>query len=297
MAIRIGFIGLGIMGRGMATNLVKSGYDVTVYNRTRSKAEELANHGAKIACTPAMAASEKEVVFTMLADPVAVKDVVLGRDGVIEGLCQGSVLIDCSTVDPETTAAVRDAVVEKGARFLDAPVAGSKDAAAKGELILIVGGDSDTLNQVRPILDVISKTIIYAGPSGNGTVLKLCFNLVVSHMMAALSEALVLGVKAGLSPKKIIDTIMAGVIGSRFYEWKGGCIINRDFSTNFSLKLMHKDLSLIMSAGYNSNTPLPVTAAVKELYSFAKGLGNPEDDFCSVIKALEQATGVEVKGE
>lgn len=297
MATRIGFIGLGIMGRGMATNLVKAGYDVTVYNRTRSKAEELADQGAKVASTPAMAASWKDVVFTMLADPVAVKEVVLGRDGVIEGLCQGSVLIDCSTVDPETTAAVRDAAAKKGARFLDAPVAGSKDAAAKGELILMVGGDSDTLDQVRPILDVISKTIIHAGPSGSGTMLKLCFNLVVSHMMAALSEALVLGVKAGLSPQKIIDTIMTGVIGSRFYEWKGGCIINRDFSTNFSLKLMHKDLSLIMSAGYNSDTPLPVTAAVKELYSFARGLGDPEDDFCSVIKALEQAAGVEVKGQ
>ena len=295
MATRIGFVGLGIMGSGMAANLVGAGYDVTVYNRTRSKAERLAEMGAKIAYTPSAAAEGADLVFTMLADPVAVKQTVLGRDGVIEGLRSGAVLIDCSTVDPETTSAIREATVARGAQFLDAPVAGSKDAAAKGELILMVGGDADTLQRVRPVLDVISKKVIYAGPSGSGTMLKLCFNLVVSHMMAALSEALVLGTKAGLSPQIVIDTIMSGVIASRFYEWKGGCVLNRDFSTNFSLKLMHKDLSLITSAGYSFNVPLPVTASVKELYGIAKGLGNADEDFCSVVRALEQAAQVEVK--
>ncbi|MDH7601568.1 MAG: NAD(P)-dependent oxidoreductase [Armatimonadota bacterium] len=295
MAAQIGFIGLGIMGRGMATNLINAGYEVTVYNRTRAKAEELQTMGARVADSPADAAAHGDIVFTMLADPPAVKQVILGHQGVIEGLKSGAILIDCSTVDPETTASVRKAVEAKKARFLDAPVAGSKDAAAKGELILMVGGEPETLEEAKPVLDVISKKIIHAGPSGSGTMLKLCFNLVVSHMMAALSESLVLGTKAGLSPQTIIDTLMTGVIGSRFYEWKGSCVLDRDFTTNFSLKLMHKDLSLISSAGYSLGTALPVTAAVKELYAVAKGLSNPDEDFCSVIKALEQVAQVEVK--
>ena len=295
MKERIGFVGLGIMGRGMAATLVRCGYDVTVYNRTRSNAGELARLGAKVADTPAGAARGAGVVITMLADPPAVDEAVLGVNGVIEGLEAGSILIDCSTVDPATTAAVREAAASKGARFLDSPVAGSKDAAAKGELILMVGGDEETLREVREILEVMSKRIIHAGPSGSGTMVKLCFNLVGSHMMAALSEALVLGTKSGLAPEVIIDTVMAGALASRLYEWKGGCVMDRDFTTNFSIKLMHKDLSLMMSAGYSLGTPLPVTAAVKELYSMAKGHGESEEDFCSVVKVLEDLAGVEVR--
>jgi len=295
MKERIGFVGLGIMGRGMAATLVRCGYDVTVYNRTRSKAEELGRLGAKVADTPAGAARGAGVVITMLADPPAVDEAVLGVNGVIEGLEAGSILIDCSTVDPATTAAVREAAASKGARFLDSPVAGSKDAAAKGELILMVGGDEETLREVREILEVMSKRIIHAGPSGSGTMVKLCFNLVGSHMMAALSEALVLGTKSGLAPEVILDAVMAGALASRLYEWKGGCVMDRDFTTNFSIKLMHKDLSLMMSAGYSLGTPLPVTAAVKELYSMAKGHGESEEDFCSVVKVLEDLAGVEVR--
>ncbi|MGB9620405.1 MAG: NAD(P)-dependent oxidoreductase [Armatimonadota bacterium] len=291
----IGFVGLGIMGRGMAANLVRSGHDVTVYNRTRAKAEELRRMGASVADTPAQAARGKDLVITMLADPPAAKEVVLGPEGVIEGLEQDAILIDCSTVDPDTTAALRECVRAKGARFLDSPVAGSKDAAARGELILMVGGDEQTLNEIRPVLEVISKTIIYAGPSGSGTIAKLCFNLVGSHMMAALAEALVLGTKSGLKPEIILDAVMSGALAARFYEWKGACILDRDFTTNFSTRLMHKDLSLMMSAAYSAGTPLPVTAAVRELYAMAKGHGESEDDFCSVIKVLEDLADVEVR--
>jgi len=295
MPQRIGFVGLGIMGRGMAANLLKAGYDVAVYNRTRAKAEELAGLGAEVAGTPAQAARGRDVVITMLADPPAINEVVLGPGGVIEGLEQGSILIDCSTVDPATSAALREAAQAKGARFLDSPVAGSKEAAAKGELILMVGGDEPTLNEVRPILEVMSNKIIHAGPSGSGTMVKLCFNLVGSHMMAALVEAFVLGTKAGLRPEVILEAVMSGALAARFYEWKGGCILDRDFSTNFSIRLMHKDLSLMMSAGYSLGTPLPVTAVVKELYSMAEGHGESEQDFCSLVRVLEDLAGVEVR--
>lgn len=291
---KIGLIGLGIMGRGMAVNLLKAGYPVTVYNRTKSKARELAAEGAVIADTPKAAAEGADVVITMLADPPAVEAITLGPDGVVEGLKEGAVLIDASTVDPATTAKVARAAAGKGASFLDTPVAGSKQAALDGQLVLMVGGAAEVLERCRPILEVVSRKIVYAGDTGSGSQLKLAFNLIVSHMAAALAEGLVMGTKAGLDPNVILETVMAGVTGSKFYEWKGGCIINRDFSTNFSLKLMHKDLNLIMKNAYDLNIPLPVTAAVKELYSEAKAEGDPEEDFCSVVKALERSAGVEV---
>ena len=295
MKQRIGFIGLGIMGQGMAKNLLHAGYDLTVYNRTKSRAEELAALGAKVAETPAQAARGNHVVITMLADPPAIESVVLAKDGVIEGLDGGAILIDCSTVDPATTESIRAAADAKGARFLDSPVAGSKDAAAKGELILMVGGDESILDEVRPILEVVSRKIVYAGKSGLGTSLKLCFNLTVAHMAAAMSQALVLGVKSGLKPETIIDTLMAGIIGSKFYEWKGGCVMDRDFTTNFSTRLMHKDLHLVLNAGYTQGVPLPVVAAVEELFAMSKAHGEGEEDFCSVIKVLEDLAGVEVR--
>jgi 3-hydroxyisobutyrate dehydrogenase-like beta-hydroxyacid dehydrogenase len=294
MTKQIGFIGLGIMGQGMAKNLLKAGYDLTVYNRTRSKAEDLAALGAKIADTPAAAAKGNHVVITMLADPPAIEAAVLGKNGVVEGLDSAAILIDCSTVDPATTDAIRAAVEGKAAKCMDCPVAGSKDAAEKGELILMVGGDEGVLEEVRPILEVVSKKIVYAGESGLGTSLKLCFNLTVAHMAAAMSQALVLGVKSGLKPETVIDTLMAGIVGSKFYEWKGACVMDRDFTTNFSTKLMHKDLHLVLNAGYSKGVPLPVVAAVEELFAMAKAHGEGEEDFCSVIKVLEDLAGVEV---
>ncbi len=292
---RIGFIGLGIMGMGMVENLINADYELKVFNRTKEKAECLAKHGVFVANSPAEAAASCEIVITMLSDPKAVLSTILDENGVIYGLEKGAVLVDCSTIDPSTTKTVCDAVSARGARFLDSPVAGSKDAAAKGELILMVGGEIDTLNEIRPVLDVISKKIIYAGPTGSGTSLKLCFNLCVSHMAAALCEALILGVKSGLNPEVIIDTFMSGTIAAPFYEWKGGCIMDRNFTTNFSTRLMHKDLNLMMSAAYEQNVPLPVTATVKEFFGMATNHGEAENDFCSAIKVLEDLVGIEVK--
>ena len=292
---RIGFLGLGIMGRGMAMNLAKAGHPLTVWNRTRSKAGEFAAMGASVADTPRQAAEGGDVIIMMLSDPAAVEEVAYGPDGVTTGLREGAVLMDCSTVDPATSQRLAEAAGERGARFLDSPVAGSKKAAEEGELILMVGGDEQTLANARPILEKLSKKIIHAGGAGMGAYLKLCFNLVVSHMTTALSETLVLGAKAGLDPALILDTINSGVIGSKFYEWKGSCILDRDFTTNFSLKLMHKDLNLMMSAAYGLGIPLPVTASVKELFGTAKSCCNPEEDFCSVIRALETATHFEVR--
>ncbi|MFQ3548832.1 MAG: NAD(P)-dependent oxidoreductase [Armatimonadota bacterium] len=291
----IAFLGLGIMGMGMAKNIIRSGYDLTVYNRTIDKTKELSKMGAKVAFTPAEAVIGADIAITMLADPTAVADVILGTNGIINSLEPGSILIDCSTVDPSTTLSTKLAVKSRGAEFLDCPVAGSKDAANKGELILMVGGDKSILNTARDVLEVISKKIIYAGPSGSGTNLKLCFNLIVSHMAVALSEALVLGAKSGLNPEIILETIMAGTVSAPFYQWKGNCIMDRDFTPHFSTKLMHKDTNLMMSAGHSMEVPLPVTAVVKELFGIAKNNGHGEEDFSSVVTVLEDMAGIKIQ--
>lgn len=292
---KVAILGLGIMGRGIAVNLIKTGYQVTVWNRTRSKTKELSDLGAVAADTPRQAADGCDVVILMLADPPAVTQTAFGPDGVVEGLKGGAVLVDCSTVDPWTSKKLAQAASGKGAGFLDCPVTGSKAAAESGELVLMAGGDTQALDKARPVLESISKKIIHAGGTGMGSQLKLCFNLMVSHMAASLAESLVMAAKAGLDPEIVLEAIGMGTIASKFYDWKGNLILDRDFTTNFALKLMHKDLNLIMTTAYELNMPLPVTAAVKELFSTAKASGNPDEDFSSVVKALEIPSGVEVK--
>jgi 3-hydroxyisobutyrate dehydrogenase-like beta-hydroxyacid dehydrogenase len=292
---KIAVIGLGIMGRGMATNILNAGYSLTVWNRTRGKTAEFAEMGARVADTPKEAAAGADVIITMLSDPPAVEFVAFGKDGVMEGLEKGSVLIDCSTVDQSTSHRLASAAKEKGADFLDSPVGGSRDAAESGSLVLMVGGDAAVLERVRPLLMKMGNKIVHAGGVGAGATLKLCFNLVIAHSAAALAETLMLGTRAGLDPSLVLDAVNSSIAGSRLYEWKGNCILDRDFSTNFALKLIHKDLNLMMSTGYATNTPLPVTAAVKELFSEAKACTDPELDYCSVIRALEMLTGTVVK--
>lgn len=291
---KVALLGLGIMGRGMAINLMKAGFPVTVWNRTHSKTDELVSMGASAADTPKRAAEGCDIVILMLADPAAIEAVAYGPDGVIEGLASGSALIDCSTVDPGTSRRLAASAAEKGAGFLDCPVTGSKSAAESGELALMAGGEAATLDKAKPVLDAVSRKVIHAGGVGMGAQLKLCFNLMVGHMAAALAESLVMAEKAGLNPERVMETIGEGAIASRFYEWKGNCMLDRDFSTNFSLKLMHKDLNLVMQTAYGLNIPLPVTAAVKELFGTAKACCDPEADFASVIKALEIPSNVEV---
>ncbi len=297
MAQSVGFIGLGIMGQGMARNLLKSGFSVTVYNRTRARSEELAADGAAIAETPADAARGKDFVITMLSDPAAVKSVVEGERGLAAGLGAGATLIDCSTVDTETSAMLLQLAKSKGADFLDSPVTGSKLGAEAGELVLLLGGEAAVLEQARGVLEAMSKRIIHAGPSGSGTLLKLCFNLMVSHTAVALSESLVLGAKGGLNPETIVDALMAGALASYFIDWKGKCMITRDFATNFSTKLMLKDTKLIASTAQSLGFDLPTTDAVRDKLQEAADSGLAEEDFCSVVKVYEKAAGVEVRSK
>ncbi len=297
MAQSVGFIGLGIMGRGMARNLIKSGFSVTVYNRTRARSEELAADGAIIAETPADAVRGKDFVITMLSDPAAVQAVIEGEHGLAAGLGAGTVLIDCSTVDPETSAMLLQLARSKGAAFLDSPVTGSKLGAEAGELVLLLGGEADVLEKARGVLEAMSKKIIHAGPSGSGTLLKLCFNLMVSSTAVALSESLVLGTKGGLNPQVVADALMAGALSSYFIDWKSKSILSGDFDTHFSTKLMLKDTKLITSTAQSLGFDLPTTSAVRDKLQEAADSGLAEEDFCSVVKVYEKAAGVEARSK
>ncbi len=292
---KLGFIGLGIMGRAMAENLLKSGSSVTVYNRTRARAEEMKSLGARVADTAADAARGSDVVISMVSDPAAVRDVILGHGGAVEGLGQGAVLIDCSTIDPKTTMEVSEAARSRGASFLDAPVTGSKIGAEKGELIMIVGGTPELIASVQDVFDVISKKVVIAGPTGSGVWMKLCFNTLVGQMIVGISQAVVTAKAAGLDPRVFLDLVMSGAIQSPFYAWKGGCILDRDFSTNFSTKLMRKDADLAIGAARDLGIPLIATESVRDALDRAIEAGYGEDDMCSYARVLEQLAGVEAK--
>jgi len=279
----------------MAENLLKSGSSVTVYNRTRARAEEMKSLGARVADTAADAARGSDVVISMVSDPAAVRDVILGHGGAVEGLGQGAVLIDCSTIDPKTTMEVSEAARSRGASFLDAPVTGSKIGAEKGELIMIVGGTPELIASVQDVFDVISKKVVIAGPTGSGVWMKLCFNTLVGQMIVGISQAVVTAKAAGLDPRVFLDLVMSGAIQSPFYAWKGGCILDRDFSTNFSTKLMRKDADLAIGAARDLGIPLIATESVRDALDRAIEAGYGEDDMCSYARVLEQLAGVEAK--
>ena len=264
---RIGFIGLGTMGTPMATNLAKANFPLTVWNRTASKVEPLLQVGAKAAKSPAHVAAEAEVVITMVSQPMDVEAVVLGPEGVLEGLRPRSVLIDMSTVSPATSRKLAGAVTTKQAEFLDAPVVGSKGPATEGKLVILVGGLPSTLERCRPIFSPMGKTIIHAGGVGMGSTLKLATNLMLAHLAAGFSEGLLLVQRAGLDPKRYLEVLEASTFHSPWYQTKGLGMVKRDFAPHFALKHMHKDLRLMGELSADLHTVLPITKAVEQLFA------------------------------
>ena len=295
MAQPIAFIGLGIMGQPMALNLVKAGFDVTVFNRTRTKAEPLEEGGAKVASTPAEAARHAEVVMIIVSDTAAVEEVVTGKAGVLETLRSGSIVIDSSTISPTVSRKLACQTAGKGASWLDAPVTGSKHGAAKGELTFMVGGDRETLDRAMPVLKVLGRKHIYCGQHGAGLAAKLAQNVMQATMVEVFSEAFVMAAKAGVQPPALLEVIQSSMARSGIVDFKAPFVFKGDFTPYFSLKLMHKDLELAMENAYAQNVPMPAAAAVKEVYGAAKAQGKGDLDYASVITFLEELAGVEVR--
>jgi 3-hydroxyisobutyrate dehydrogenase/2-hydroxy-3-oxopropionate reductase len=296
MSRSVGFIGTGLMGRGMARNLIRKGYSVKIWNRTQAKAQEVAELGGVVAKTPADAASGAEVVVMMLADPTAVLEVVEGPNGILTTIPRGAVVIDSSTISPLTTRRVAEALRGRGADLLDAPVFGSKNDSEKGELGFILGGDKAVLEKIQDVLQCMGK-IFHVGPSGMGTFAKLVVNHIICVTLEAMNEGMMLATKAGLDPDVMMNIIQSSRARSGIIEMKGPQVLKGDFAPFFALRLMNKDMGLVLDAAHSLNVPMPLAAIVKEIYSTCMAEGWGEEDFCATIKWLEKSTKIEVRSQ
>jgi len=294
---QIGFVGLGIMGQPMALNLVKAGHKVAAFNRTRDKARPLEQAGATIASSPAEAARGADAVVMIVSDTAAVESVVTGKDGILETLRSGAIVIDSSTISPTASRRMACLAAGKGASWLDAPVTGSKHGAEKGELTFMIGGDREALDRAMPILEVLGKKHIYCGAHGSGLSAKLAQNVIQSAMVEVFAEGFVLAVKAGVAPRTMMEIIQGSMARASLTDFKAPFIFKGDFTPYFPLKWMHKDLALAMEAAYAQNVAMPAAAAVKEVYGAAKAQGKGELDYAAVITFLEEVAGVKVRAE
>ena len=280
--MEIGFIGLGIMGSRMAANLLKAGYSLTVYNRTHQSAEALAGQGARLADSPRALAAEVDVLFTMLSTPEVIEAIALGEGGFLAALKPGTIWVDCSTVNPTFSRKLGAAAQKQGVHFLDAPVAGSKIPAEKRLLTFLVGGDPADVETCRPMFAAMGQKTIHAGVVGTGISLKLIFNMLLAQAMAALSEGLKLGEGLGLERSAILDALTGSPVVAQAVLGKRQKIESADYSPEFPLQWMQKDLQMMSIAAYEQGLALPVTNLVKEIYMQAVEGGYAEDDF-SVI--------------
>lgn len=295
MAESVGFIGLGIMGEPMAMNLVKSGYKVTVYNRTPQKAEPLKKAGAKVAANPAEAAHNADYVISIVSDSAASEQVFMGKDGALQNVKAGAIVIDSATISPVVSRKLACATAGKKAGFLDAPVTGSKHGAEKGELTFMIGGERETFDRAMPLLKVLGKKHIYCGGYGAGLSAKLAQNAIQSTMVEIFCEGFVLAVKSGVRPEVMMEIVQNSMARAALTDFKAPFIFKGDFTPYFPLKWMHKDVTLAMEAAFAQDVPMPVTAAVKEVYAAARAQGKGDLDYAAVITFLEELAGVKVR--
>jgi len=295
MADRIGFIGLGIMGRPMARNLLKAGYALAVWNRSRPGIEELAQEGATPASSPQDVARQSDVVITMVTDSADVEAVALGPQGIIEGGRPGLVHIDMSTISPAVTRRIASRLAEKGIEMLDAPVSGGDMGAQAGTLSIMVGGKEETFQRCRPIFEALGRTIVHCGPNGAGQTVKLCNQIVVSLNNLAMCEALVFATKAGVDTRRMLEAVGAGAASSWALLNLAPKILNRDFRPGFKVAHQQKDLRLALEAAEQQAVPLPGTSLVHQLFAAVEAEGLGAEGTQALVKALEKLAGAEVR--
>jgi 3-hydroxyisobutyrate dehydrogenase len=292
MSERVAFLGLGIMGSRMAANLRRAGFELTVWNRTRSKADQFsAEHGGTVAATPALAASEADIVVTMVVDGPQVEHVLLGDDGVVVAAREGLLCVDCSTIGPTATRAIGLRLAEHGIRLLDAPVTGSSPRAQDGTLTIMAGGEVVDFERARPLLDAMGKLIVHAGPLGQGQMVKLLNNAVAAVNAATVGEALLVGARTGVDLDALTTVMGAGSGASAMLELKAGPMRAHDYSTLFKLEHMLKDVSLCLDEGRTAGAPFSFAALTREILTAARGRGHGEDDFAALIEVLEAQAG------
>jgi 2-hydroxy-3-oxopropionate reductase len=292
---KIGFIGLGIMGKPMSKNLLKAGYKLVVHDLNKSAVDELVSMGAEQGAVPEEVAGKCEFVITMLPNSPHVKEVLLGKNGLIEGLKAGSVFIDMSSISPIVSRELSQKLEERGIEMLDAPVSGGEPKAIEGTLSVMVGGKKDVFDRSFPILKSMAASVVHTGTIGAGNVTKLANQIIVALNIAAMSEALVLATKAGVEPELVYQAIRGGLAGSTVLDAKVPLVMDRKFNPGFRINLHIKDLSNALDTSHEIGVPLPLTSAVMEIMQALKVDGMGENDHGSIIKYYEKLAKIEVK--
>lgn len=278
----VGFIGLGLMGRPMAANLLKAGFPLTVWNRTASRAEALAAQGARVAASPAEAAASADVLMTIVSDPPAIEQILWGAHGALSTLRSGSVLVDSSTVTPDLARRAAAACAERGAEFLDAPVTGGTWGAAKGELVMMVGGKAETLARVEPVFAAIAKRWFHLGPHGAGQTVKLAMNLLLALEVDALAEAMALAAAGGVPRERLVEVMQSSMGRAPVLDVKAPLLLARDYPPSFPLRLMYKDLRLALDLAHQLDVPLPAGSAIRNVFRAVLDASREDVDFAAI---------------
>lgn len=290
--MRVAFLGLGIMGRPMASNLVKAGHEVSVWNRSAGREVE----GARTAVSPADAARGAEVVWMCVSDTAAVESVLFGPQGVDEALAEGMTIADSSTISPSATRKFAERVRAKGVNYVDAPMTGSKVAAEAGSLTFMVGGDEAVIESLKPLFAGMGKVFFRMGETGKGQAAKLAMNLQIALIYEGFAEGLTLATKLGVDIENLLKVVQASMVRSGVVEYKAPFVMKRDFTPNFPLRLMHKDIRLALEAAKEVRVKLPALETVEEIYEMATEDGHENLDYAATLTLLEKWAGVEVKG-
>ncbi|MGI8991095.1 MAG: NAD(P)-dependent oxidoreductase [Bryobacteraceae bacterium] len=293
---KLGFLGLGIMGYPMARNLLRAGHEVALWSHTAGKAKELAGAEKGLFCeTPKQVGERADCIFLCVGNTAMSEKAILGPNGIREGAKPGTVVADASTIGPSDSRRIGEELSGSGIAFLDAPCTGSKAGAEGGTLTFMIGGDKDVLDKNRVNFEPMGKRLFYCGGPGMGLHAKLTQNLILSNILQAFSEGIVLSTKAGVDPQLMLDILSASAAKSGLIEYKAPFILDRNFDPNFSIKWMHKDVGLMLDSGEELEVPLPLTALTRQMLQAAISSGFGSEDICSTIKVLENFAGVEVK--
>lgn len=295
MAMKVAFLGLGIMGEAMARNLLRDGFELCLWNRTAGKADDLVREGARRAESPARAADDVDACIVMVADPPALDAVLMGPAGAFAALRQDAVLANMGTQSIQQIESIASACAARGIHFVDAPVTGSRSGAVEATLTILAGAESAALERARPFLEKLGKTILHVGKAGDGTRAKLMLNLIQAGMLTAWAEGLALGKRLGLSPALLSQVLEHSAGNAALFRTKAPFLMRRDFSTNFSLRLMDKDIQLAIGEALRLGAQLPVSATVGEAFSEAMAENLGEEDFVSIAKIAEQRAGTRIE--
>jgi 3-hydroxyisobutyrate dehydrogenase-like beta-hydroxyacid dehydrogenase len=291
----LGYVGLGVMGGGVVRRLLAAGHTVTVWNRTQAKADPLIKAGARWADSPREVAEHSEIVFTMVTNTAAVKAVTEGPDGILAGLTPDKVYVDMSTASPSNTRELAAQVAAAGAQMLDAPVSGSVITLEQGKLTIMVGGDAETFERVKPVLEAIGPKVFHLGPNGNAVTMKIAINLSLAVQMLAFSEGVLLAEKTGIARERAVEVMLASVIASPMVTYRGPFVLEQPDEAWFDCRMMQKDLNLALELGRELHVPLPTTAVTNELLTAANGMGIGDKDFAVLFDVLAAMSGVQTE--